>query len=163
MRGPFTHSSKYHGRIAAAAILARLRGEKDAGFSEPWSTVSATADIAALPQVVFTTPQVASVGLTRKAAKKAGRSVREVTAPVATLGARLRADGYKDGWAQWIIDAETEKVLGATFAGDGVADLLHASTVAVVGGLTVRQLAHAVPPFPTMSEVYLNLLEAVGM
>jgi len=164
MRGPFTHSSKYHGRIAAAAILARVRGEKDdAGFGSPWSAVSATADLEALPQVVFTTPQVASVGLTRTAAKKAGRSVREVTAPVATLGARLRADGYKDGWAQWIIDADTEKVLGATFAGDGVADLLHASTVAIVGGLTIGQLAHAVPPFPTMSEVYLNLLEAVGV
>lgn len=41
-----------------------------------------------------------------------------------------------------------------------MADLLHASTVAIVGGLTVDRLAHAVPSFPTMSEVYLNLLEA---
>ena len=165
MRGPFSHSSKYHGRIAANAILARAGrgGNQDAGFGSPWSSVSATADTRALPQVVFSSPQVASVGLTRTAAQESGRAIREVTAPVATLGATLRADGYEEGWAQWIVDANTEKLLGATFVGENVADLLHASTVAIVGGLTVRQLAHAVPAFPTMSEVYLNLQEALGL
>ena len=125
----------------------------------PWERTSATADRVALPQVVFTDPQVASVGLTRTAAKKAGRLVREVTAPLKTLGATLRADGYQDGWAQWILD-DQGRVLGATFVGADAADLLHASTVAVVGGLTVERLAHAIACFPTMSEVYLNLIQA---
>lgn len=79
------------------------------------------------------------------------------------MAARLRADGYEDGWVQWIVDAETNKLLEATFVGDNVAELLHASTVAILDGLTVQQLAHAVPPFPTMSEVYLNLQEALGI
>lgn len=163
-RAPMSHSSKYHGRIAAKAIIARSQlGETDEpGLSAPWSKISATNDILAQPQVVFTRPTVASVGLTRRGAEAAGSAdkIRVVTAPVATLGAKLHQEGYKDGWAQWIIDMESNKLVGATFVGDGVAELLHASTVAIVGGVTLDMLAHAVPPFPTMSEVYLNLLEA---
>lgn len=163
-RAPLTHSCKYHGRIAANAIIARSQANETdhPGSSTPWSKVTATNDILAQPQVIFTSPTVASVGLTRSRAEATGLAdkIRVVTAPVATLGAKLHQEGYKDGWAQWIIDTESTKLLGATFVGDGVADLLHASTVAVVGGLTLDRLAHAVPSFPTMSEVYLNLLEA---
>jgi len=54
-------------------------------------------------------------------------------------------------------------LLGATFVGTEVADLLHASTVAIVGKMRLEQLVHAIPPFPTMSEVYLNLLDAAGL
>lgn len=163
-RAPMSHSSKYHGRIAANVIIARSKqdGTDVPGSNTPWSRVSATNDILAQPQVVFTRPTVASVGMTRRGAEAAGLAakIRVVTAPAATLGAKLHQEGYTDGWAQWIIDRESNKLIGATFAGDGVAELLHASTVAVVGGMTVDRLAHAVPPFPTMSEVYLNLLEA---
>ncbi|KAG8160646.1 hypothetical protein KVR01_008910 [Diaporthe batatas] len=163
-RAPMSHSSKYHGRIAANAIIARSQqdGADVPGSNTPWSKVSATNDVLAQPQVVFTRPTVGSVGMTRTGAEAAGLAdkIRIVIAPGATLGARLHQEGYKDGWAQWIIDRESNKLVGATFAGDGVAELLHASTVAIVGGMTVDRLAHAVPPFPTMSEVYLNLLEA---
>ena len=106
---------------------------------------------------------MASVGLTRKAAERKGQAIREVTAPVGTLGAQLHAEGYDAGWAQWVLDAETGVLLGATFVGTSVADLLHASTVAVVGKMSVQQLAHAIPSFPTMSETYLNLVEAAGL
>lgn len=164
-RAPLSHSCKYHGRTAAKAIIARSQPDEIAnpGWNTPWSRVSATNDTLAQPQVVFTSPTVASVGLTRRQATAAGLAdkIRAVTAPVTTLGAKLHQDGYKDGWAQWIVDTESNKLLGATFVGDGVADLLHASTVAIVGGLTLDRLAHAVPSFPTMSEVYLNLMEAV--
>ncbi|KAG6359984.1 hypothetical protein INS49_011039 [Diaporthe citri] len=163
-RAPLSHSCKYHGRIAANAIIARSQPNEIAnqGWKIPWSRVSATNDTLAQPQVIFTSPTVASVGLTRSQAETAGLAdkIRVVTAPVTTLGAKLHQDGYKDGWAQWIVDNESNKLLGATFVGDGVAELLHGSTVAIVGGLTLDRLAHAVPSFPTMSEVYLNLLEA---
>lgn len=163
-RAPLTHSSKYHGRIAANAIIARSQPDRidDMSFSSPWSKVSATSDSLAQPQVVFTRPTVASVGLTRRGAEAAGLTdkIRVVTAAASTLGAKLHQEGYEDGLAQWVVDTESNKLLGATFVGDGVADLLHASTVAIVGGLTLDRLAHAVPSFPTMSEVYLNLLEA---
>ncbi|KAI1173613.1 FAD-dependent pyridine nucleotide-disulfide oxidoreductase [Nemania sp. FL0916] len=160
-RAMLTHTSKYQGRIAGNAIVARAAGKFPSTPSR-FDSVSASADHTAVPQVVFTDPQIASVGLTRKAAEKAGKGVKIVTAPAATLGAKLHADGYEDGWAQWVIDDSTGVLLGATFVGTAVADLLHASTVAVVGGLKLELLVHAIPSFPTMSEVYLNLLDAAG-
>jgi len=160
-RAPLTHSSKYHARIIANSIISKVN--KTPADSGLWGTVSATADRLAQPAVVFTDPAVASVGLTRKAAKAAGIEFKEIKAPVKTLGAALHAEGYADGWAQWVVDKKSNKLLGATFIGSGVADLLHASTVAIVGDLTLEQLSHAIPSFPTMSEVYLNLLDAAGL
>jgi dihydrolipoamide dehydrogenase len=75
----------------------------------------------------------------------------------------LFLEGIADFLSSRIVDEESSKLLGATFVGSGVAELLHASTVAVVGGLTLEQLSHAIPSFPTMSEVYLNLLDAAGL
>jgi pyruvate/2-oxoglutarate dehydrogenase complex dihydrolipoamide dehydrogenase (E3) component len=89
--------------------------------------------------------------------------VREVTSVAATLGAKLHVDGYEDGWAQWILDADSGVLLGATIVGQDATDLLHASTVAIVGGMKLEQLVHAIPSFPTMSEVYLNLIDAAGL
>lgn len=160
-RAPLTHSSKYHGRIAANAIVASAKAP--IVNQTEWDKFSATSDRLALPQVVFTSPEVASVGLTRTAAKMAGKRIRSITAPVQTLGAMLHADGYETGWAQWVVDEETGKLIGATMVGENVADLLHASTVAIVGGITLETLSQAVPCFPTMSEVYLNLIEAAGL
>jgi len=115
-----------------------------------------------VPQVVFTDPIVASVGLTSAAAKAAGRSVREIAVPFMIPGSILHADGYT-GWAQWIVDPASNTLLGATFVGRDVADLLHASTVAVAASVTLGRLVHAVPSFPTMTEVYLTLIDAAGM
>ncbi|EON99505.1 putative oxidoreductase protein [Phaeoacremonium minimum UCRPA7] len=157
-RAPTSHTSKYHGRIASNVVLASIRGLEVT--PSPWSAYAATADVEAAPQVIFTSPNVASVGLTRTKAQVAGRPIREVIAPLITLGARIYAEGYEDGWAQWILDRETGRLLGATFVGDYAAELLHASTVAIAGGMTLERLLHALPPFPTMSEVYLNLLDA---
>ncbi|OCL08008.1 mercuric reductase [Glonium stellatum] len=160
-RAPLTHSSKYHGRIVSNTIISKLNKLPESRVA--WGRISATADRRAMPQVIFTDPTVASVGLTRTRAQAAGITFREVTAPAKTLGAILHADGYQEGWAQWIIEEISNKLLGATFVGRDVADLLHASTMAIVGGMTIEQMAHAVPSFPTMSEVYLNLLDAAGL
>ena len=54
-------------------------------------------------------------------------------------------------------------VVGATFTGPGVQELLHSATVAICAGVTVDRLCHAVPSFPTISEVWLHLLEAYGL
>ena len=77
-------------------------------------------------------------------------------------GTFLHSEGY-DGWAQWVVDHDSGVLLGITFVGRDVVNLLHASTVAIVGKMTVQQLWHAVPSFPTMSEVYVSLLEACGL
>jgi dihydrolipoamide dehydrogenase len=148
---------KYQARQAAAAIVARSRGEQVDGAA--WSPTAATADTAATPSVVFTTPQVASVGRTAAEAREAGLPHRVVEYPIGSVaGASLFADGYT-GTAIAVVDTEREVLLGVTFIGPGVAELLHAATVAVVGEVPIARLWHAVPSYPTMSEIWLRLLE----
>lgn len=114
-----------------------------------------------MPQVIFTDPPVASVGLTLASAKEKNIIVREINAPFLSLGGRIASDKAVEGWAQWLVDSQ-DRLVGATFVGHGAGEQLHASTVAVVGALHLDQLVHAIPSFPTLSEVYLNLIDAAG-
>ena len=159
-RALLTHQGKYQARACGDVIAARASG---AVTAEPWSRHSATADRAAVPSVVFTDPEVASVGLTEETARSRGLDVRVVdydTGHVA--GASLYADGYR-GRARIVVDEGRRVLVGATFVGPGVAELLHSATVAVVGEVPVDRLWHAVPSYPTISEVWLRLLEAYGL
>lgn len=156
-RAPFTHQGKYAARIAAAAITARAAGTSL--HTGRWGEHAATADRAAVPQVVFTDPEVATVGRTEAAARASGMDVLTVDLPIAVAGSSLHADGYQ-GAARLVVDRQREVPVGATFVGPDVAELLHAATVAVVGEVPLARLWHAVPAFPTISEVWLRLLEA---
>jgi dihydrolipoamide dehydrogenase len=159
-RALLTHEGKYQGRAAGDVIVARaLGGPVDAA---PWGVHAATADHVAVPQVVFAEPECASVGLTEAGAADAGIEVRIADVPIQSAsGAGILADGY-EGRARLVVDAERGVVLGATFVGQDVAELLQAATIAVVGAVPVDRLWHAVPAFPTMSEVWLRLLEDLG-
>jgi dihydrolipoamide dehydrogenase len=120
----------------------------------------ATADHAATPSVVFTDPQVASVGMTSAQAAGSGRPHRVVEYGIGDVaGAALFADGYA-GRAVAVVDTEREVLLGVTFVGPGVAEMLQAATIAVVGEVPIARLWHAVPAYPTINEVWLRLLEA---
>ncbi|GAA3340618.1 NAD(P)/FAD-dependent oxidoreductase [Amorphoplanes nipponensis] len=155
-----THQGKYQARAAGDVIAARAAG---APVSDaPWGAHVATADHAAVPQVVFTDPQVASVGLTAAAARAAGHRIRVVDYDLGRVaGASLHADGYT-GSARMVVDEERRVLLGVTFAGPDVAELLHSATIAVVGAVPLDRLWHAVPAYPTVSEIWLRLLEAYG-
>jgi dihydrolipoamide dehydrogenase len=156
-RRQLTHMGKYQARQAGAAIAARARGEEV--DTSDWSPFVATADEYATPSVVFTHPQVASVGRTVAEAEKAGLPHRVVEYPLGKVaGASLFADGY-EGTAIAVVDTEREVLLGVTFIGSGVAELLHSATIAVVGEVPISRLWHAVPSYPTISEVWLRLLE----
>ena len=157
-RALLTHQGKYQGRVFGAVIADRAVGhELDLA---PWGRSVATADRTAVPQVVFTDPEVASVGLTLAEATAAGRRVRAVDYRIGNVaGAALYADGYR-GQARAVIDLDRETVVGATFVGSGVTELLHSATVAVAGEVPLSRLWHAVPAYPTISEVWLRLLEA---
>ena len=161
-RSPLTHMCKYQGRIAGTAIVRQVQGSPITSRAH-WDAISATADQQAIPQVVFTQPALASVGLTRIVAEKQNRRVRVIRSPAVSVGALLHGDNFGQGWAQWIVDVESEKLVGMTVVGQDVAELIHGATIAIAGGLRLNQLAHAVPCFPTMSEVYLNLAEAAGI
>jgi dihydrolipoamide dehydrogenase len=158
-RALLTHQGKYQARIAGAAITARAR-QVPVLESDRWGAHAATADTEAVPQVVFSDPEAASVGRTAAEAERAGHRIRVVDHDLgAVAGSLLYADGYR-GRARMIVDLDREVLLGATFVGPGVGELLHSATVAVAGEVPLERLWHAVPAYPTISEVWLRLLEA---
>ncbi|MGW2516870.1 dihydrolipoyl dehydrogenase family protein [Streptomyces sp. NPDC001617] len=158
-RALLTHQGKYQARIAGAAIAARASGVPILE-SDPWGAHAATADHHAVPQVVFTDPEAAAVGLSLAEAEHAGHRVRAVDVDMTSAsGAGLYADGYK-GRARMVVDLEAEILRGVTFVGPGVGELIHSATIAVAGQVPISRLWHAVPSFPTISEVWLRLLEA---
>ncbi|WP_399090337.1 dihydrolipoyl dehydrogenase family protein [Streptomyces sp. BBFR2] len=158
-RALLTHQGKYQARIAGAALVARARGVPLLE-TDRWGAHAATADHAAVPQVVFSDPEAAAVGLSLAEAERAGHRIRAVDADLgAVAGAALYADGYR-GHARMIVDLDRETVLGATFVGPGVGELLHSATLAVAAEIPLERLWHAVPAYPTISEVWLRLLEA---
>lgn len=144
-RSLLTHMGKYQARLVAAHILG--------------DAVEAWADHRATPRVVFTDPQVAAVGHTERSARNAGLDVRTTRYPTGGVaGAALLGKGV-GGTSQLVIDQSREVVVGATFTGPGVGEMLHAATIAVAGAVPLSTLWHAVPAFPTVSEVWLRLLE----
>ena len=159
-RALLTHQGKYQARAAGRVIAARYKQESpDTGT---WTRFTATADHAAVPQVTFTDPEVASVGLTEAEARKAGIAVRVAEYDIAGVaGASVYDDAYV-GRAKLVIDDERDVPIGATFAGYDVGEMLHAATIAIVGEVPIHRLWHAVPSYPTLSEVWLRLLETDG-
>jgi dihydrolipoamide dehydrogenase len=157
-RALLTHMGKYQGRACAKAILARARGTVFDDHSK-WSLSFARADHNMTPQVLFTDPQVASVGLTEKDAKRSGLNTYSVDSEMGmVVGAQLHTDGYV-GHAKLVIDQDKHIIVGATFIGPQVSELLHSATIAIVGQVPIDCLWHAVPSFPTVSEVWVQLLE----
>jgi dihydrolipoamide dehydrogenase len=146
---------KYQGRIVGDVIAARAEGRAIDG-----SRYRDLADHDMVPAVVFTDPQVAAVGLTESRAREKGIDVEGVEFDLAGVaGASLLRDGYV-GRAKLVVDRATDTLVGATFVGDDVAELLHSATTAIVGKITLETLWHVVPSYPTISEVWLRLLEA---
>ncbi|MDI9915236.1 NAD(P)/FAD-dependent oxidoreductase [Rhodococcus sp. IEGM 1379] len=153
-RSPLTHMGKYQARVCGDVIAARATGSP---LAAPRCTAS--ADNGRVPQVVFTSPEVAWVGRTEVQARKDGLDIEIVDIPIAVAGSSLLRDGY-EGRAKLVIDKLEDIIVGATFVGPEVSELLHAATIAVVAEVPLEMLWHAVPSYPTVSEVWLRLLEA---
>ena len=150
-----THMGKYQARVCGDAIAARAAGREPA--------VHDIASKARVPQVIFTVPEVAAVGLTAQQATAEGMRVRVIEYEIGNVaGARLFADDYQ-GRAQMVVDEDRRVIVGLTLAGPGVGEMIHAATIAVVGAVPLDRLWHAVPAYPTMSEFWLRLLEAYGL
>jgi pyruvate/2-oxoglutarate dehydrogenase complex dihydrolipoamide dehydrogenase (E3) component len=156
-RALLTHQGKYQARIAGDVIAARALGQTV--HDEPWGSHVATADHGAVPQVTFSDPEVASVGLTSVAAREAGYDIRVVDYNLGWVaGASLQSDDY-EGTARMVVDEKRKVILGVTFVGQDVSELIHAATIAIVGEVPLDRLWHAVPAYPTMNEIWLRLLE----
>jgi len=148
-RALLTHMGKYQARLAADAIMGksvRLRSDGDAS-----------------PRVIFTDPQVGAVGLTLAAAEEAGLPVRTVEVDTGGNAGGSFVGKNAPGTARLVVDEDRRIVVGATITGAEIAEALHAATVAVVSEVPLDDLWHAVPAFPTRSELWLRLLEAYGL
>ncbi|WGT48309.1 dihydrolipoyl dehydrogenase family protein [Tessaracoccus lacteus] len=147
---PLTHWGKYRARLVGDRIAALAEGRIPAPVP----------DDVPVPQVVFTDPQVAAVGPTVEAARADGHRVRIAEVPIGSAaGASLLRDDAA-GFARLVIDEDTDTVLGATFVGPDVAELLHSATIAITAKVPLELLAHAVPSYPTASELWLRLLDS---
>jgi pyruvate/2-oxoglutarate dehydrogenase complex dihydrolipoamide dehydrogenase (E3) component len=150
-RAIFTHMGKYQGRIAADHIMGRE------------TAYSHGADGTLSPRVIFTEPQVAAVGHTTDTAREAGLVVEVVeTETSGNPGGSFYGRGAP-GTSRLLIDRDRRIVVGATITGAEVADMLHAATIAIVGEVPLERLRHAVPCFPTRSEIWLSLLAEAGV
>jgi pyruvate/2-oxoglutarate dehydrogenase complex dihydrolipoamide dehydrogenase (E3) component len=150
-RAAFTHMAKYQARIAADHVLGND------------STAEHGADGPLAPRVIFTDPQVAAVGHTTKTAADAGLRPRVVDIPTSgNAGGSFYGRGAR-GTSRFLVDEERGVIVGATITGSEVADFLHAATIAIVGEVPVTRLRHAVPAFPTRSEIWLKLIEELGL
>lgn len=148
-RALLTHMGKYQGRLAADAILGK--------------NVAVVSDGPLSPRVIFTDPQVAAVGHTLGSAEAAGMVVRAVDVETSGTAGASFVGRNTPGTSRLVIDQVRGVVAGATFVGFEVGEMLHAATIAVIGEVPLERLAHAVPTFPTRSELWLQLLEAAGL
>jgi dihydrolipoamide dehydrogenase len=149
-RAPLTHMGKYQARIAADHIA----GE-DGGHIE--------IDGVRSPRVIFTDPQVAAVGHTTMSAEQAGIAARAIDVPTSgNAGGSFYGRGAR-GTSRFVVDEQRGLLVGATITGSEVADFLHAATIAVVGEVPLTRLRHAIPAFPTRSEIWLNFFNELGI
>jgi dihydrolipoamide dehydrogenase len=148
-RALLTHMGKYQGRIAGDHVLGK--------------DVAATEDRHAIPRVVFTEPQVAAVGRTLAAAKEDGINARAVDVPTSGSAGASFTGRNAPGTSRLVVDEDRRVLVGATFVGPETAEWVHAATIAVVGEVPIDRLWHAVPTFPTRSEVWLYLMEEYGL
>ena len=115
-------------------------------------------DKAAIPAVVFTDPEIAWAGLTENEAKEQGIEVNVASYPWAASG-RAQALGRTDGLTKWLVDPETEIVLGCGIVGPGAGELIAEAVLAIEMRCQMRDITETVHPHPTLSETVMNAAE----
>ncbi len=129
------HVASYEGEVAVDNILGHYRA----------------ADYGAVPDVIFTIPEIASVGMTEATAKERGIPVKVTKFPFAALG-RAQAIGEPDGLVKMVCDPTTGIILGMQIMGAHASDVIAECTLAVQQGITAEELAHVIHAHPTMPE-----------
>jgi dihydrolipoamide dehydrogenase len=112
-----------------------------------------------IPGCTYTTPEVASVGLTKAKAEAEGREVR-VGKFMYMASGKAAASGNRDGFVKVVIDAKTDEILGCSMIGDNVTEMIAEIVVARQKGLKAEEVASTIHPHPTMSEAVMEAIEA---
>ena len=150
-RALFTHMGKYQARVACDHLLGKP------------SAAAHGADGPLSPRLIFTDPQVGAVGHTTDTARAAGLEVKVIDAPTSGNAGGSFYGRNAPGTARFVVDERRGVLVGATITGSEAVDFLHAATIAVVGEVPLERLRHAVPAFPTRSEIWLKLLAGAGL
>ncbi|CAG5158240.1 uncharacterized protein ALTATR162_LOCUS5053 [Alternaria atra] len=161
---PTTHMGVYQARIASNAILSSVQNNQPSIKINPpigFTVTEAKRFQNTFPQVIFTEPNISTVGHTFASAQAAGLKVRAIDSDFSIPGAWLYGDG-QPGWARWVIEEETDRLVGATFCCVEGSEFVNASQVAISQCLSLREMVHVVPPFPTRGEIWSYLLNAAG-
>ena len=133
------HKATHEGRIAVEALLG-----KPAEF-----------DKQAIPAVVFTDPEIAWAGLTEEQAKQNETPYQACVYPWAASG-RAQAIGRTEGLTKWLVDPDSERILGCGMVGPGAGELIAEAVLAIEMGCEVRDVTDSVHPHPTLSETLMN-------
>ena len=148
------HKATHEARLAAARFAANAGCP---GAAEALADLSAASGT--VPSVVYTDPELAVCGLSETAAKAAGIPCAAAKCHWAGVG-RAQAIGRTDGLTKWIYDPGTHRILGAAIVGAGAGDLLGEALLAIECKATLRDVARAIHPHPTLSETWAEAAEA---
>ena len=138
---PLAHAASRQGEVAArnlCAVPAQYHNER-------------------VPRAIYTTPEIASVGLSTVQAQAQGKAVKTHKSFFLANG-RAVAQGQTEGYVQWISDAQTTQLLGATIVGANAAELIHIPALALASGMTVSQVKEVVFAHPTLAETLAEAL-----
>ena len=139
------------GDVAGQPMLAHKATHEGKVAVEALAGQSAAFEPRAIPAVVFTDPEIAWAGLTETEAKSQGRKVEVAQFPWAASG-RAQAIGRTEGLTKWVIEPETQCVIGCGIVGFGAGDLIGEAVLAIELGCSIRDLAEIIHPHPTLTE-----------
>lgn len=139
------------GDLVPGPMLAHKAEEEGVALAEFLAGQKVTLDHGLIPNVVYTWPEVATIGLTEADAKKQGTTVKVGRFPFIANG-RAKAAGDSDGFVKLIADAATDKVLGAAIIGPRASDLLAEITATMTYGGSSEDIARTCHSHPTFSE-----------
>jgi dihydrolipoyl dehydrogenase len=145
--------------VAGQPMLAHKASKEAEVAAEVIAGHKAEMDVRAIPAVIFTDPEVASVGLTAEEAEKAGRKVRIGKFPFAVLG-RAIANHDTDGFVKVVIDANSTEVLGLHVVGNGAGDVIAEAALAIEMGALAADIGLTIHAHPTLPEAIMEAAKA---
>ncbi len=139
------------GDVAGQPMLAHKAAHQGRAAVEALAGEPAVFEPRAIPAVVFTDPEIAWAGLSETDAQREGRKVEKAVFPWGASG-RAQAIGRTEGLTKWIIDPESQRLLGCGIVGAGAGDLIGEAVLAIEMGCTARDVSESIHPHPTLTE-----------
>ncbi len=150
------------GDVIAGPMLAHKAEDEGVAVADTIAGLHGHVNYGVIPDVIYTAPEVAKVGVTEQALKAEGRAYKVGKFPFLANG-RAKANFGTDGFVKILADAETDRILGAHIIGPGAGDLIHEVCVAMEFGAAAEDLAMTCHAHPTYSEAVREAALAAGV